>query len=72
MLSEVFETGLAIFFFMVCKYTFSDTKSSWKSKIVEYVMIVLFIFLFKSIVHAVDFWLMNPYMIMQLFSFCIS
>lgn len=48
-MDDLLNTAVGIFFFMVVKYTFSNEKNSWKYKVVEYVSINLFVFVFRSI-----------------------
>lgn len=53
-MAEFMEIALAILVFMICKFAFSkQAKVPWRKMILEYVSIVLFIWVIQSVIHFI-------------------
>ncbi len=49
-ISDLLGIAVGIGFFMVIKYTFSKQKSTWSNKLREYIILVMIIWVLKSLV----------------------
>lgn len=47
------EIAIAMFFFMLCRYFFSNTRLPWRNMIFEYVSIVTIVWLINSMVQFI-------------------
>lgn len=56
-MAELLEISGAILAFMFFKYAFLKSKISWRSMLIEYLSIVIIVWIMKSIISFSNFWL---------------